>query len=147
MRWLASILLPHLKEQLMAQLLEELGPRIEGEVARYFSLGRVQLVHSETMKALLDVEYTLFATGQPGTYMGYLDLSQMGQGERLTVRRFIRLAPDGPFVPFEEEEIEGYQRAPVFLLPALYAPQGMRAALKLTGGNPRSLTSYWFRVE
>lgn len=84
-------------------------------------------------------EQTVLDYGSLGRVMGYLDMSQMGAGDSLTVREYMRLGPGEAYRKYHEESYTGVQPVPVLYVAAKESGYGVRVTVQRTGGTINTL--------
>jgi len=69
---------------------------------------------------------TLPVVGKQHIVEGYLDLSALSEGESLTVRQYMKIKPDGKYIPYAEETYTGLQALPMLYIVTKPARYGLK---------------------
>jgi len=81
-----------------------------------------------------------------GRLMGYIDMQNLGSGEEVVIRQYMKLKPDGDYKKYEEEVYTGPLDPPVVYVTPKESDFGIKVTLQQISGTYRSF-DYNFLVE
>jgi hypothetical protein len=94
-------------------------------------------------------EQTLFIDeigGNPPRYLeGYVDLSSMGAEDKIVLKIYVKISPNGDYKAYAEAPYEGIQDLPLAYLATKPTRYGLKITAKQTAGTYRTLTYQFFR--
>ncbi len=82
-----------------------------------------------------------------GKTMGYIDLSNLSDGDEVTIRQYIKLKTNGEYREYAEETYSGVQLLPVIYLTLKESNYGIKTTLQQTTGINRSFDYYFLKED
>jgi hypothetical protein len=76
---------------------------------------------------------------------GYIDLSQMTNGDTVTLRRYARIREDAEYKLHGEETYVGGQAQPLIRFPAMAGYYGIKITLQQTSGTHKNFPYQFFK--
>jgi hypothetical protein len=76
---------------------------------------------------------------------GYIDLSQMVNGDTVTLRRYVKIQKDAEYKLHGEETYVGVQAQPLVRFPAMAGCYGIKITLKQTSGTYKNFPYQFFK--
>ena len=76
---------------------------------------------------------------------GYIDLSQMTNGDTVTLRRYVKIQKNTEYKLHGEETYVGAQAQPLIRFPAIASYYGIKITLKQTSGTYKNFPYQFFK--
>lgn len=88
--------------------------------------------------------YTILETetDKPETINGAINCSKMKEGDKIEIDFLIRISPEGGWVRWEQEVIEGNPKNPALSIEGMLAPCGSKIVMTHRNGNDIDISWY-----
>lgn len=93
-------------------------------------LGSGKFKTSETEEIVFE-----YAKTEPFTISGYINLKEMEEGDTIIIREYVKLATNGDYTLYAEEEYNGKQKEPMVWIEKLPAMKGIKITIQQTRGT------------
>ncbi|MEM1879169.1 MAG: hypothetical protein QXJ18_05355 [Desulfurococcaceae archaeon] len=89
-------------------------------------------------------EQTVVEALGPMSLEGYIDLSEMQEGDAVIIKRYVRMTQDGEYKLHASDEYYGRQTEPIVRLPPISGLYGIKVTLQQTSGTYRAFRYLFF---
>ncbi|MEM2249935.1 MAG: hypothetical protein QXO00_02390 [Candidatus Bathyarchaeia archaeon] len=93
-------------------------------------LGSGKFKTSETEEIVFE-----YAKTEPFTISGYINLKEMEEGDTIIIREYVKLATNGDYTLYAEEEYNGKQKEPILHISKRPAMNGIKITIQQTKGT------------